>query len=498
MASSSGEKAPTSEGAADSEMELRPRPSSTKTSTKAAGKRPVASSTRPPAAKKPRLIDKTHTTPLNGFLQPAYHPFTQAEVPRVRERFAAVFSTTALDPFNTWHIMQDLVKFNRVAYRAVGDPMSYWITNIQSELMQREWTGAGVIPAGKCYNEVVVEHACAHSLNVLAELIGDSPEASRNPVVDRVELLVYNKQRAANRAAHKGSKTRLARWNQQHGKTQDEQEREEAVAKIAAAHSDLRLAATRKADIDKQIAVVEHSHEPFAMIPHADRPNFQDLTRACDSAKGVGSEPHTSPLCTPSECAFLCINHPDVLLKRKLKAWRDCEAQAKIETEIALGRQKKVWGYVDAVTKNQTWLKNKVALANQERDKLSATVTALKALPHVIKHKEGYAMEGGVLDEHRAQIAVWEELAARLACMRPDGEKRLKELSKMSTEETNYVNSVSDVSTAIDDAIKQLKSKDEKKDDDDDAVVCTGTQTRTDKNKALLADAVDLTSDGEE
>ena len=497
MASSSGEQAPPTEGAANTDMELRPRPSSstTSTTTNAAGKRPAASLTRPPATKKPRLIEKTHTTPLAGFLQPAYHPFTKAEVPRVRERFAAVFSTLTLSAYNTWNIMQDLVKLPNLAYRAVGDPMSYWITNIQSELMQREWTGAGVIPTGKCYHEVVIEHACAHSLNVLAELIGDSPEASRNPVVDRVELLVYNKQRANNRAAHKGSKTRLSRWNQQHGKTPDEEELEEAVTKIASAHSDLRLVATRKAEIDKQVAVVEHSHAPFAMIPHADRPNFRDLTRACDGAKGVGSEPHTSRLCTPSKCSFLCINHPDVLVKRKLKAWRDCEAQAKTETEIALGRQKKVWGFVDAVTKNQTWLKNKVAQANQERDKLSTTVAALKALPHVIKHKEGYAREDNVLGEYRAQIAVWEELAARLECMRVDGEKRLKELSKMSTEETNYVKSVNDVSTSIDDAIKQLK--DEKKDDDDDAVVCTGTQTRTDKNKALLADAVDLTSDGE-
>ena len=91
-----------------------------------------------------------------------------------------------------------------------------------------------------------------------------------------------------------------------------------------------------------------------------------------------------------------------------------------------------------------------------------------------------------------------QEAEVRLEAMRVDGEKRLKELSKMSTEETKYVNSVNDVSTSIDDAIKQLKSNDEKTGGDDDAVVCTGTQTRTDKNKALLANAVDLTSDGEE
>ena len=474
MASGAGEPPPPPSGEkADPEMELRPRPSSSTatTSTKAAGKRRVNSERLPEVrVKKPRLLAKTHTTPIAGFLQPAYHPFTKAEVPRVRERFARHFSTTALNPFNTWHVMQDLVKM-AIAYKRVGDPMSYWITNIQSELMQREWTGTGVIPVGKCYNEVVIEHACAQSLNVLAELIGDSPEASRNPVVDRVELLVYNKGRAINRAAVKGSKTRLARWNQQHGvSTQEEDEREEAEHRIKGAQTALTTSIARKAEMDKQLHVVEHGHQVWAWVPNAERPASKDLI----------------------------VYHARAKASDQIGHWRVCEAKAKAEAEVAAKRQKRVWGYVDAVTKNQTWLKNKASFAADQRDKLTTSVTALKLLPHVVKHPEAYAGDDNVLAEHRKQIAIWEELAARMICMRQDGEKRLKELSPISTEDTAYVNKVGTISTACADAIKRLEGKEEAKDDDDDeVVVCTGTQTREDKNKALLAAAVDLTSDGE-
>ena len=466
---------PPSGGSADPEMELRTRSSSsTTTSTKAAGKRRVNSERLPEVrVKKPRLLAKTHTTPIAGFLQPAYHPFTKAEVPRVRERFARAFSTTTLNGFNTYQIMLDLVKLG-VTYKRIGDPMSYWITNIQSELMQREWTGAGVLPVGKCYNEVVIEHACAQSLNVLAELIGDSPEASRNPVVDRVELLVYNKQRAANRAAVKGSKTRLARWNEMHGvSTKEEDEREEAEHRIKGAQKALTTSIARKAEVDKQIHVVEHGHQVWAWVPNAERAAAKDLIALHARAKASDQLVH----------------------------WRECEAKAKAEAEVAAKRQKKVWGYVDAVTKNQTWLKNKASFAADERDKLTAAVAALKLLPHVVKHKEAYAGDDNVLAEHRKQIAIWEELAARMICMRADGEKRLKELSPMSTEDTAYVNKVGTISTACADAIKRLEGKEEAKkddEDDDDAVVCTGTQTREDKNKALLAAAVDLISDEDE
>ena len=156
---------------------------------------------------------------------------------------------------------------------------------------------------------------------------------------------------------------------------------------------------------------------------------------------------------------------------------------------------------MDAVTKNQTWLKNKASFACDQRDKLTDAVNALKLLPHVKKHPEAYAGDDNVLAEHRKQISLWEELAARMICMRADGEKRLKELSPMSTEDTAYVNKVDAISTACADAIKRLEGKPEEAEkddgDDDDAVVCTGTQTREDKNKALLAAAVDLTSDGE-
>mgnify|MGYP003317459870 CR=1 FL=1 len=90
-------------------------------------------------------------------------------------------------------------------------------------------------------------------------------------------------------------------------------------------------------------------------------------------------------------------------------------------------------------------------------------------LPHVKKHPEAYAGDDNVLAEHRKQIAIWEELAARMICMRADGEKRLKELSPMSTEDTAYVNKVGTISTACADAIKRLEGKAEaKKDDEDD------------------------------
>ena len=60
------------------------------------------------------------------------------------------------------------------------------------------------------YNLSVLRGAQVHRLNIFAEIRGDSAEASRNRVVNPVELEVFNKERMLNRRSVKRSETLLA------------------------------------------------------------------------------------------------------------------------------------------------------------------------------------------------------------------------------------------------------------------------------------------------
>ena len=166
--------------------------------------------------KKPVVPARTHTTPIDGYLQPAFHPFTPSEVVAARSRYNANWSRQLGgedDPHQKAVIavraIRDLSNHCAITLSRRCDPIQYWMDNIVQELEQREW----VNPIQKGMRKEdgylqILTAARQYGLFVFAEL----PGLAGNRVVDRVELLVYNKERAANRALIKQMTTKLHRW----------------------------------------------------------------------------------------------------------------------------------------------------------------------------------------------------------------------------------------------------------------------------------------------
>lgn len=457
------------------------------------------------ASKKPKLIAKTYAEPVAGFLLPSYHPFTKDEVVKVRKRFRSQVDLFALHNGgpggHELDIMTDL-SVQAHEYAFLGDPLAHWISNIADELQHRE-VSLQTSP-GESYYDLVVEKA--KSLNVLAELLGNSVEESRNPVADRVQVLVFNKRRALNRAAVKGSETRLRRWNQvedakldQDAAQEQEQEQEAARADTVRRQQRERADAVRRhceeaerADAEekkKQEMAKQHREEDEraeAMVnlycsvsrrktveehlPLVDKQRMEqmDWEPRDDLDFSMRSLPRKPcVICTVTECSPLCHNQPEVVQIRTTEFQRSLKAMADREHVRATRRQCRVWSLVDAVTKDQIFLKTNETRAWSERDTLLRNMVALDKAKFLV------------------QTEAWMKLALQLNDMYKRGVTRLAELDILSTNETAQVNKAQTVAAELQERINRALG--------DDDLECTGTKTLEQKNRALLANAIDLT-----
>lgn len=479
---SSAEAPPNKCKVADSEMELRRRaPAASKKNTNAEGKRPAASrTTRQPASKKPKLIAMTHTEPIAGCLLPATHPFTNSEVPRVRERIARHFQGFDVnDEKATVSVMEDLCSHLPWDYGRIGDAMAFWISNIQAELVQRECASktACTNDQHSYIQQVARWRQIMGDCTVFAELVGDSAEASRNPVVDRVELLVYNAQRSNNRKAVRRSETMIRKWNGANAETEEVLDRSDQQ-KIQDAFGFLNSMNLARIEVDKQLATVEHAHKPWGWVKPDTRKSAKLLQEYYKDTVIKGG-----------------------LFKRALKSerttgdlaiWKYCQTFGDAEFTVATAQQQRVWGYIDAVSKNQTWLSAKADDARICHDKMALILYDLKALPYVLANQDAFLSEDSVLSKYRTALATWDERITRFGCMSADGATRLKEMSAMSTEDSAYLNQLRGIVQTSKKHIAWLNSVAEDAASDEE-VMCTGTMTREEKDKELLATAVDLT-----
>ena len=86
----------------------------------------------------------------------------------------------------------------------------------------QRWRGGPTAPEhSDAYNMAILRGAQVHRLNIFAEIRGDSAEASRNRVVNPVELEVFNKERMLNRRSVKRSETLLAKWTAAYGQASE-------------------------------------------------------------------------------------------------------------------------------------------------------------------------------------------------------------------------------------------------------------------------------------
>lgn len=188
-----------------------------------------------PIPKKPVLVAKTHTTNLESYLKPSMHPFVKDEIEKARAHWkklkGAHPSGTQLTPETAMRRMLDLCRLAETCKKRLGPPLQLWISNILEELEQREWAGTTAPEHSDAYNMAILRGAQVHRLNIFAEIRGDSAEASRNRVVNPVELEVFNKERMLNRRSVKRSETLLAKWTAAYG-----QASERAASAQTAAH----------------------------------------------------------------------------------------------------------------------------------------------------------------------------------------------------------------------------------------------------------------------
>ena len=185
--------------------------------------------------KKPVVPARTHTTPCNGYLQCAFHPFVPAELAAVRQRYNSQWCTQLAQETDRKYVltvgaMNDLSNHCALSFGARGNAMAFWINNIVQELEQREWVNPmpkrGQVPGKEQFYLWVVAAALSYNLHVFAEVHG----VAGNNVADRVELVVYNKQRAANRALIKQMTTKLHNWYVAQGISVPVQEVKEMMA----------------------------------------------------------------------------------------------------------------------------------------------------------------------------------------------------------------------------------------------------------------------------
>ena len=370
--------------------------------------------------KKPKLVEKTHTLPLEGWLLPATHPFTPSEVVRARARYAQVVpgGGLPLTSESALCVLLDLVQL-AVSYRKqVGCPCTYWLQNIEQELLQREWVPHDGERRDNQWRKGLLSAALLdYKLNVFAELNGDSIVNSRNRVVDRVALLVYNKGRLSNRTAVKRSETILRKWEAEHG---------EAWRAAEAAREHERL--TKKA---RHLMSAAHARRPPAVLAA----NF--LTCAKSIAEFEWSTPWNGPGLAKLNAAMSSEIHE---FPSDQERWRWAHAHAVGLAKAATACIEKIDDFINAVTKNIAWLNREVTLSAPECNEINMLHHVIEKDKH-FEHSE-YLVPGGLVHDLVQWIAEASANITKLQNVRKEAEERLKVLQsrkKIMAEFVAYV-----------------------------------------------------------
>ena len=328
----------------------------------------------------------------------------------------------------------------------------------------------------------IVRLAMQNGLNVLGEIA-----TARNPVVDRVELLAYNKGRANNRAAVKRSETWLRNWAKAHGADAAALAREDNTRKRQAALVQFKAVSARLKEARAHVGTVERSQLKFGW----ESPWARD-------AMG-----RVSDLMLKAEKDTLLVS-PDPKQAREwiVSKWNVCKGLLTTERGVVTKSRERVWQFVDAVTKNQAWLKNEVARIDSERNNVRATREVLRG---------GLGTDPQTDPDHESTSAAlnWcEELVlsteARLKHLREltaAGTARLERLNEMSGEETKYLERLAARHGECDAAIARLRRSGASAggggggndgDDDDDEVEVVSEKTWAQRDAEARAAAVEV------
>ena len=407
--------------------------------------------------KKPELIAKTHTEPLAGYLQPAFHPFTPAELQQARSIYIGGAGREGIptDVSTVVSIMNDLVDKCCKQYRVIGNPENFWLTNLEAEMMQREIkVPVRFKPDSSTWMHTIVKLAMENGLNVLAEIA-----TARNLVVDRVELLAYNKLRAGNRAAVAKSEARLKSWEAKHGNAQEEKDKAELADALAAHRKQLKEIKERHARRDKEVEKVKMTQGNIGWQNPFGREALGQIVEAIRKAQ------------KSEEFAKGSVDHV-------VCEWQRCKVLVDAESAIATTSQHRVWKFVDAVTRNQDWLKNEIKFTADEETDIVQTRTALQKCSPAAKltletPNDEYVT---LMDETQKLLDACVARKKQFDELREAGKARLKTLDNLSTEETQYVNRIEKERDTCNAAISRLTSR------ANDDVELVGEQTRKQKN----------------
>ena len=393
------------------------------------------------------------TEPLDGCLQAAFHPFTRDELERVRARLVAKFPTVTggpsvnanPDPLPWMVVMRDLVCLSKV-YRSVGDPIRYWIHNIEAELVQRERpVPMGASGSDRCHD--ILREALASGLNVLAEITGPSAEASRNRVVDPVQMLAYNKARTANRTAIKRSETLLKKWTDAHGEAQDAADRRLHERDVGEAAQACSAATATLAQCRILQRVVESCHSNCDSHDRSGRFSRADIDR----------------------------------MRSQSTSATGLKLQLTNEHARAIRLKKRVQASVDDVKQNQAWLANEIATTESECNKLKTHS----------KRLEDKGLAASVLPCHSTWLSVTRNLR-ELRQLYARGLSRLQQVSKMSNEDNSYENLLTNAMAMCDGEIALTERDSRSVDDGDGEVIFMSEESWEQRDQRARAAVVEL------
>jgi|SaaInlV_125m_DNA_1040241.scaffolds.fasta_scaffold01907_4 hypothetical protein len=372
--------------------------------------------------KKPNLVVKTHTQPLEGWLLPATHPFTPSEVVRARARYAQIApgGGQLLTMEYALSMLYDLVQLAVSYKKQLGCPCSFWLMNIEQELLQREWVPHDGERRDNEWRKGLLTAAMRdYKLNVFAELYGDSIVGSRNRVVDRVALLVYNKARLSNRTSVKRSETILRKWEAEHG---------EAWRAAEAAREHERL--TKKA---RHLMGAAHARRPPALL--AD--NLVTCSKSI--AEFEWSTPWNGPGVAKLNQAMSSAEHE---FPSEDERWRSAHAQAVALIKSVTACIEKLDDFINAVTKNIAWLNREVTLSTPERNEINLLHRAIEKDKH-FEHAESL-VPGGLVHDLAQWIATASANITRLQNVRKEAQERLEVLQSRKKIMVDFVEYVVD------------------------------------------------------
>ena len=251
---------------------------------------------------------------------------------------------------------------------------------------------------------------------------------ARNPVVDRVELLAYNKARANNRAAVKRSETWLKNWNDAHGADAAAVAREVNARKRQAALVEFKAVSTRLKESRAHMSTVERSQLGIEW----QNPWVRDamVGGVCDLMHEAETDMHRAIVAAdPKQCNEWIVSKYNV-----------CKGLLVTERGVATKSRERVWQLVDAVTKNHAWLKNEEARIDSERNNVRATRAVLRgglgADPQTDPDHEDTS---AALRWCEQLVLSTEVCLKRLRAVTAAATARLKRLNEMSDRESRYL-----------------------------------------------------------